>query len=189
MVLFTMYKANARLANAREHDLISNSDFDAGTSGHESQGSSLQTVRGREKAKAKAPEVADEHEVEVEDIDDEYLSLNPTSSRPTNRVKSSAGHTGTGLSNLYAHTKSVKDHDQSVTSISGTLPSNLLPESDSFPVQPISPSSGSNGKSWTIQIHKPPISTRVVAGPIKWSHLMEKLGIDKDTVRFLQSCP
>lgn len=175
------------MTNARDHDLISHSDIDE--TAHESRESSPQTVRDRGKRAAiRTDRVTseDDDEFEVQDIHDEFLLPNPTSSS-SGRVRS-----GVAFSILSARTESVKGHDRrSMTSVSGTLPSELVPESDSFPVQPTSPStsSGGNSKIWTIQIHRPPVSARVKCGPMKWSQLSRKLDIDNDTVRALSSCP
>ncbi|KAF9076865.1 hypothetical protein BDP27DRAFT_704552 [Rhodocollybia butyracea] len=60
------------------------------------------------------------------------------------------------------------------TGVSGSLPTEMIAETDSFSVQ-------SDLPQWKIQIHKPPVSATVRCGPMKWSQLSRNIGLDKAT--------
>ncbi|KAJ3907651.1 hypothetical protein F5879DRAFT_488874 [Lentinula edodes] len=178
-------RANARLTHAREHDIISNSDSvgDDVESEYGSVGTSLSTVRGHDRDSESRVAATDSEEEDRKsgEVPDDYLS--PSSqTKPGALPSSSPGPSDNRVGQITTDSRTVKSpassikryHETaSVTSASSTLSSDFIPES--FAVQ-------SNAPQWTIQIQKPPVSARVRCGPMKGSHLSQKLGIEEDTV-------
>ncbi|KAJ4497768.1 hypothetical protein C8R41DRAFT_186048 [Lentinula lateritia] len=182
-------RANERLTHAREHDIISNSDVgDDVESEYGSVGTSVSTVRGRNRdseSKVAATDSGEEDRKSGE-VPDDYLSppsqlkpgaLPSTSPGPSNNR---VGQIATDSRTVESPASSIKRYHEtpSATSASGTLSSDFIPES--FAIQ-------SNAPQWTIQIQKPPVSARVRCGPMKGSHLSQKLGIEEDTAISLKS--
>ncbi|KAJ4001842.1 hypothetical protein F5050DRAFT_1707984 [Lentinula boryana] len=187
-------QANARLAHAQRHDLISNTDVDIGgnvESEQESGSISLQTERARDNdPQPMSVTDSEEEERKAEDMpgDSEYLSssvqTNPGASSTSpgpfnNRVEAVA--TGSHDKSPSSSTKRSRVYQEvaSVTSASSaTLPSEFARES--FTVRP-------NAPRFTIQIRKPPVSAKVRCGPMKWSHLSKKLNFDEDAAVSLKT--
>ncbi|KIK67928.1 hypothetical protein GYMLUDRAFT_800111 [Collybiopsis luxurians FD-317 M1] len=155
--------ANERLTHAREYDLISNSDItdnDRVVNENEFQ-----------------PSLPEDSEDATGDI---LASVQDASPGPSGRIKSPEKTiTATDVGSKSAARDSTHGVGTSTT-FSGTLPPDREAEPDTFSVQ-------STTHRWLIHINKPATTAKVKCGPIRWSQLPSKLGIDEQTVNALRS--
>ncbi|THV07222.1 hypothetical protein K435DRAFT_833591 [Dendrothele bispora CBS 962.96] len=126
-------------------------------------------------------------------VDDDVRSTGSRNSQsslaaPSQRAsRASAISIAESMSPPREHTQ---DEEEGNISITGSLPTDLVPQPKSYPIRRVSASGVTEDyDNWRVQFANPPASSRVKSGPISWKDLKnpEKFDFDEQTISALEN--